>query len=115
MEFARILAYVTGTVDQELLARNEYLAENPSLCFDTATIGARTQVHYRCLWPAHRAALISSANSSEPSTVPADRHGCAGRPTADCQHSSAGSARTGPRRVVVGRSLDLALRAMLST
>jgi hypothetical protein len=29
MEFARMLAYVTGTVDQELLARNEYLvAEN---------------------------------------------------------------------------------------
>jgi len=26
MEFARILAYVTGMVDQELLARNEYLA-----------------------------------------------------------------------------------------
>ena len=26
MEWARILAYVTGTVDQELLARNEYLA-----------------------------------------------------------------------------------------
>jgi putative transposase len=26
MEFARILAYVTGTLDQELLARNEYLA-----------------------------------------------------------------------------------------
>src|SRR5436309_13623818 len=26
MELARILAYVTGTVDQELLARNEYLA-----------------------------------------------------------------------------------------
>ena len=26
MEFVRILAYVTGTVDQELLARNEYLA-----------------------------------------------------------------------------------------
>jgi hypothetical protein len=30
MNWARILAYVTGTVDQELLARNEYLAaENP--------------------------------------------------------------------------------------
>ena len=30
MDWARILAYVTGTVDQELLARNEYLsAENP--------------------------------------------------------------------------------------
>jgi hypothetical protein len=30
MDWARILAYVTGTVDQDLLARNEYLAtENP--------------------------------------------------------------------------------------
>src|SRR5450759_5043196 len=26
MEWARILAYITGTVDQELLLRNEYLA-----------------------------------------------------------------------------------------
>ena len=26
MEWARILAYITGTVDQELLPRNEYLA-----------------------------------------------------------------------------------------
>jgi putative transposase len=26
MDWARILAYVTRTVDQELLARNEYLA-----------------------------------------------------------------------------------------
>jgi hypothetical protein len=26
MDWARILPYVTGTVDQELLARNEYLA-----------------------------------------------------------------------------------------
>ena len=26
MDWARILAYITGTVDQELLARNEYLA-----------------------------------------------------------------------------------------
>ena len=26
MDWARILAYATGTVDQELLARNEYLA-----------------------------------------------------------------------------------------
>ena len=31
MEWARILAYITGTVDQELLLRNEYLAaENQS-------------------------------------------------------------------------------------
>ena len=26
MEWARVLAYITGTVDQELLLRNEYLA-----------------------------------------------------------------------------------------
>jgi hypothetical protein len=26
MDWVRILAYVTGTVDQELLARNEYLS-----------------------------------------------------------------------------------------
>jgi putative transposase len=32
MQWARILAYITGTVDQELLLRNEYLvAENPIL------------------------------------------------------------------------------------
>ncbi len=30
MDWARMLAYITGTVDQELLLRNEYLAtENP--------------------------------------------------------------------------------------
>jgi hypothetical protein len=26
MDWARMLAYITGTVDQELLVRNEYLA-----------------------------------------------------------------------------------------
>ena len=30
MDWARILAYVTGTVDQELLARNKYLAAGPA-------------------------------------------------------------------------------------
>ena len=30
MDWARVLAYVTGTVDQELLARNEYLAAGPA-------------------------------------------------------------------------------------
>ena len=31
MVWARMLAYITGTVDQELLLRNEYLvAENPN-------------------------------------------------------------------------------------
>ena len=28
MIWTRMLAYITGTVDQELLLRNEYLAEN---------------------------------------------------------------------------------------
>jgi len=33
MDWARILAYITGTVGQELLLRNEYLAaENRILC-----------------------------------------------------------------------------------
>ncbi len=41
MEWARILAYISGTVDQELLLRNEYLAtENRIL---------RTQVKGRLL------------------------------------------------------------------
>ena len=31
MEWARILAYITGTVDQELLLRNEYLAATAAL------------------------------------------------------------------------------------
>ena len=29
MIWARMLAYITGTVDQELLLRNEYLAAEP--------------------------------------------------------------------------------------
>jgi putative transposase len=32
MHWARILAFVTGMVDQELLARNEYLAAENPLC-----------------------------------------------------------------------------------
>jgi len=37
MEWARILAYITGTVDQELLLRNEYLvAENRILKLSAA-------------------------------------------------------------------------------
>jgi len=30
MDWVRILAYITGTVDQELLLRNEYLAAEKS-------------------------------------------------------------------------------------
>jgi putative transposase len=34
MDWARILTYVTGTVDQELLARNEYLATEKRILKD---------------------------------------------------------------------------------
>jgi hypothetical protein len=38
MEWARILAYVTGTVDQELLVRNEYLAAENMTAANGASI-----------------------------------------------------------------------------
>jgi hypothetical protein len=51
MDWARVLAYVTGTVDQELLARNEYLAaENRILkaaAERTAQALGRRAVHHR--------------------------------------------------------------------
>jgi hypothetical protein len=34
MEWARTLAYITGTVDQELLLRNEYLDGGPNLDYE---------------------------------------------------------------------------------
>ncbi len=43
MDWARMLAYITGTVDQELLLRNEYLAtENRILKAHRATDSATT-------------------------------------------------------------------------
>ena len=45
MEWARILAYITGTVDQELLLRNEYLAaEKPNPDPHQYPSGSRTAV-----------------------------------------------------------------------
>ena len=53
MDWVRILAYVTETVDQELLARNEYLAaEN---CIMKAQLKGRLK-----LWDAERGALDRS-------------------------------------------------------
>ena len=74
MHWARILAYITGTVDQELLLRNEYLiAENRLL---------RAQIKGRLLWSnAQRAtlgeighrlgrkALADGANAARPDTI----------------------------------------------
>ena len=42
MEWARLLAYITGTVDQELLLRNEYLAaENRILKAQGAAVSVK--------------------------------------------------------------------------
>jgi hypothetical protein len=38
MDWARILAYVTGTVDQELLARNEYRDTENRILKDAGTV-----------------------------------------------------------------------------
>ena len=74
MKWARILAYITGTVDQELLLRNEYLAtENRIL---------RAQVKGRLLlsdtekktladigYRLGRKALADVANAAKPDTI----------------------------------------------
>jgi|GEM_PF-945942 len=41
MDWAPILAYVAGTVDQELLARNEYLAIENRICMAQLMVGLR--------------------------------------------------------------------------
>ena len=74
MDWARILAYITGTVDQELLLRNEYLAaENRIL---KALIKSRlllTDVEKTTLAEiAHRLgrkALEDVANTAKPDTI----------------------------------------------
>ena len=48
MEWARMLAYITGTVDQELLLRNEYLVDHQSLI----SKALRAQITKRDLFPA---------------------------------------------------------------
>src|SRR5882757_4912252 len=63
MDWARILAYVTGTVDQELLARNEYLAaENRILKSDRATLG---EIGHRL----GRKVLAEVATVAQPDTI----------------------------------------------
>src|SRR5262249_33424138 len=74
-EWARLLAYITGTVDQELLLRNEYLAaENRILKAqlrgrlrlsdtDRATLG---EIGHRL----GRRALREVSNAAQPDTIP---------------------------------------------
>jgi hypothetical protein len=76
MDWARILAYVTGTVDQELLAWNEYLAA------ENRIIKAQLKGRLK-LWDAERSALgeighrvgrkalAEVASVARPDTIPA--------------------------------------------
>jgi homeodomain-containing protein len=74
MDWARILAYVTGTVDQELLARNEYLAAenrilkaqlNGRLKFSDAERGVLGEIGHRL----GRKALADVATVARPDTI----------------------------------------------
>jgi hypothetical protein len=74
MDWARILAYITGTVDQELLLRNEYLvAENRILKAQLKTPLRLTDVERATLAEiAHRLghkALDDVANAAKPDTI----------------------------------------------
>ena len=74
MDWARILAYVTGTVDQELLARNEYLAAenriikaqlNGRLKLSDAERGALGEIGHRL----GRKVLADVATVARPDTI----------------------------------------------
>jgi hypothetical protein len=73
MEWARILAYVTGTVDQELLARNEYLAaenrilkaQNGRLKLSDAERATLGEIGHRL----GRKALAEIATVAQPDTI----------------------------------------------
>ncbi len=74
MDWARILAYITGTVDQELLLRNEYLAaENRILKAQLKTPLRLTDAERMTLAEiAHRLgrkALDDVANTAKPDTI----------------------------------------------
>jgi len=74
MDWARILAYITGTVDQELLLRNEYLvAENRILKAQLKTPLRLTDAERVTLAEiAHRLgrkALEDVANTAKPDTI----------------------------------------------
>ena len=74
MDWARILAYITGTVDQELILRNEYLvAENrvlkaqlkASLRLTDAERVTLAEIAHRL----GRKALEDVANAAKPDTI----------------------------------------------
>ena len=62
MELARILAYVTGTVDQELLARNEYLAAENCILKALSLFNIRFDLGIRLAAKIARADCLSAAS-----------------------------------------------------
>ena len=118
MDWARVLAYVTGTVDQELLARSEYLAaENRILKAQLkgrlklsdaeramlAEIGHRlgrnaladvaTVARPELSWPGSASLSPASSMARKPVAARADRGSCA---------RSSGSSFAWQRRTVIG-------------
>jgi len=74
MEWTRILAYITGGVDQELLLRNEYLAAenrilraklNRRLLFSDAERATLGEIGFRL----GRRALSEVATAAQPDTI----------------------------------------------
>src|ERR1700674_634942 len=74
MDWPRILAYITGTVDQELLLRNEYLVAenrilrdqvNGRLLFSDSEKKTLAAIGYRL----GRKALEDVANAAKPDTI----------------------------------------------
>ena len=74
MEWTRILAYITGSVDQELLLRNEYLAAenrilraklNRRLRFSDAERATLGEIGFRL----GRRALTEVATAAQPDTI----------------------------------------------
>jgi hypothetical protein len=51
MLWARLLAYVTGTVNQELLLRNEYLAAENKILRGQIKVGCYSQKKKKPPWP----------------------------------------------------------------
>jgi hypothetical protein len=119
MDWARILAYVTGTVDQELLARNEYLAAenrilkaqlNGRLKLSDAERGALGEIGHRLgrkvladvatiARPGHHSRLVSQACRPQVRWLEG-----ASRPgeTADQARSRAADHSHGPREPGLG-------------
>ena len=76
MDWKRLLAYVTGSVDEELLLRNEYLVrENRAL---------RTQVTERLLAAPARQAIEQVLEEDRRRSRPAGRRSLPRRPPTKC-------------------------------